>query len=92
MHEHEDGQSKQTRPTGEGHGDAAAGHEHTPHLRAHPGPDVCERCGANEHVHDRLCRRCRRLLLGEGTIVAPARPAAPHSAPGAGPAPHRRGA
>jgi hypothetical protein len=31
--------------------------------------DVCERCGANEHVHEGLCRKCRKALLGEARQV-----------------------
>lgn len=30
---------------------------------------VCERCGAEEHVHRSLCRRCRELV--DGGTAAP---------------------
>ncbi len=40
--------------------------------------DVCERCGATEHVHRGLCRRCHELLVGEGRRIAAERPRPPH--------------
>ncbi len=59
--------------------------------RLHPTPpaDICERCGENEHVRRGLCRRCRKLLVGEGKPLAEERrriarqtPASPlHSPP-----------
>lgn len=59
--------------------------------RLHPTPhsDVCERCGANLHVRRGLCRRCRKLLIGEGKaleeqperFVQQARPAPLHNPP-----------
>jgi len=41
-------------------------------------PQVCERCGATEHVHRGLCRRCHELLAGEGRRLAAERPQPPH--------------
>jgi len=49
-------------------------------LRAHLEPGVCERCGTNEHVHEGLCRRCRKLLLGKGTVLDTEDRTDPHSA------------
>jgi hypothetical protein len=41
---------------------------------------VCGKCGANEHVHRGLCRRCRRLLLGDGRIAGTELFRGPHEA------------
>ncbi|HUY23488.1 MAG TPA: hypothetical protein VMV22_14225 [Acidimicrobiales bacterium] len=30
---------------------------------------VCRSCGANEHVHRGLCRRCREVLEGAGSVL-----------------------
>ncbi|HYA67408.1 MAG TPA: hypothetical protein VED63_01635 [Acidimicrobiales bacterium] len=48
----------------------------------HPerSPDVCERCAANEHVHKGLCRLCREVLLGQGTLLEPEHRERPHQA------------
>jgi len=66
------------------------------HGRHHDeSPEVCERCGATEHVHDGLCRRCHELLLGEGRRVEDERPLRPHQpepAPPRQPPWRRRGA
>jgi predicted amidophosphoribosyltransferase len=40
-----------------------------PHLRAHLQAGICERCGSNQHVHEALCRRCRKTLMGEGRVL-----------------------
>ena len=49
-------------------------------LRTRVRPGVCERCGANLHVHRGLCRRCRKVLLGEGRMAGRADVGALHSA------------
>jgi len=56
------------------HPDSGLGRElNGPHADAGRGrpyrTSVCGKCGANEHVHRGLCRRCRRMLSGEGRIV-----------------------
>lgn len=49
-------------------------------LFADLGEDVCEKCGSNDHVHDRLCRRCREALRGEGELLAAEHQEEPHQA------------
>ena len=51
-----------------------------PHLHPHYGPDVCERCGANEKVHKGLCHRCREILRGEGRVLKAEHAEQPHQA------------
>lgn len=54
-----------------------------------PEIPVCEKCGSNEHIHDGLCRVCRKSLLEEPEElrhgIAPpgrsARPKAPEVEP-----------
>jgi ribosomal protein L40E len=41
---------------------------------------VCRKCGANEHVHRGLCRRCRRLSMGESRVLPPESIEKPHEA------------
>ncbi|MDE3086662.1 MAG: hypothetical protein KGJ77_07835 [Acidobacteriota bacterium] len=43
-------------------------------------PGFCQRCGTDEHVHEGLCRRCRKVLLAEGTPVREARRRPPRAA------------
>jgi len=66
-----------------------------PHLRPHLDAGVCENCSTNEHVHEGLCRRCRKVLLGEGKILPPEHEERLHQADGSplhSPAWRRRGA
>ncbi|GEM_PF-2332230 len=66
-----------SRPPAE-HGEL---HRHArEHRRAGEDRDVCRRCGANEHVHRGLCRRCRRVLMGEGSVVTEEKVPEPHQA------------
>ena len=56
---------------------------------------VCRNCGANEHVHRGMCRRCREIFEGAGTVLAPDHPRAPrasHAQPLHCPPWRRRGA
>jgi len=55
------------------------GRQH-PHLRRHLYAGVCKSCGANEHVHEGLCRRCRKVLIGQGEVLAPGHEERPHQA------------
>lgn len=58
-----------------------------PHIRRRwghlggSGLRVCERCGANEHVHRGLCRACRKTLTGSGEVLAPENREEPTQAP-----------
>lgn len=51
-----------------------------PHLLSHMRAGLCERCGTDEHVHEGLCRHCRKVLVGEGKILEHRHEEHPHQA------------